>query len=287
MAAQIIEDDLLENPDERSNSDLPEYTEETIDPAMQVTQQEATVEPETQAAPTEDDIPDKYQGKSLQEVVKMHQEAEKLVGRQSSEVGELRRVVDDYISSTIPDESSTQQEQHEEVDFYTDPKSAIQQEIANHPKIKAAEEVTQAFAKQNALQQLKANHPDMESILKDDLFAKWIEGSKIRTKLFVQADQGYDAEAANELFDLWKDRKQVVGQAIEAEKAGRQQAVKNGATGSARGNPDSQSSKKFYRRADIIKLMKNDPDRYMALSDDIMKAYQEGRVKQSILGEIK
>ena len=30
---------------------------------------------------------------------------------------------------------------------------------------------------------------------------------------------------------------------------------------------------------DIIKLMKTDPDRYQSLSDEIMKAYAEGRVK--------
>ena len=32
-------------------------------------------------------------------------------------------------------------------------------------------------------------------------------------------------------------------------------------------------------RQDIIDLMKNDPDRYMALSDEILTAYAEKRVK--------
>jgi hypothetical protein len=38
------------------------------------------------------------------------------------------------------------------------------------------------------------------------------------------------------------------------------------------------TSKKKYRRADIIKLMQTDPSRYEALQDEIMKAYSEGRV---------
>ena len=38
------------------------------------------VEQETQA-----EIPDKYRGKSAEDLVRMHQEAEKLLGRQSSE----------------------------------------------------------------------------------------------------------------------------------------------------------------------------------------------------------
>jgi len=37
-------------------------------------------------------------------------------------------------------------------------------------------------------------------------------------------------------------------------------------------------SKKKYRRSDIIKLMQTDPDKYDSLSDEIMQAYQEGRV---------
>jgi len=38
-------------------------------------------------------------------------------------------------------------------------------------------------------------------------------------------------------------------------------------------------SKKTYRRADIIDLMVRNPERYAALSDEIMAAYAQGRVK--------
>ena len=43
------------------------------------------------------DIPEKYRGKSLDEVVKMHQEAEKLIGKQAQEVGEVRKLADELI----------------------------------------------------------------------------------------------------------------------------------------------------------------------------------------------
>ncbi len=43
--------------------------------------------------------------KSLKDIVSMHQEAEKLIGRQGSEVGELRRVVDDFIKTQTAKES--------------------------------------------------------------------------------------------------------------------------------------------------------------------------------------
>jgi len=234
------------------------------------------LEVEEQVTPSEPEIPDKYQNKSAQELVQMHQEAEKLLGRQSSEVGELRKVVDNYIQAQLTTEP--QQQQVEEVDFFTDPEKAVAQAIQNHPKIKEAESVSQQYRMQTALSALKTNHPDMESILQDTKFAEWIQGSKVRTKLFVAADKEYDYEAADELFNLWKERQQMIGQAASAEKQSRKQAVRTASTGNASGSSES-SPKKIYRRADIIKLMKEDPHRYAALQDEIMRAYAEKRVK--------
>jgi hypothetical protein len=48
----------------------------------------------------------------------MHQEAEKLLGKQSSEVGELRKIVDDFVKSQIEAKNSPQQETDEEFDFF-------------------------------------------------------------------------------------------------------------------------------------------------------------------------
>ena len=232
---------------------------------------------EEQVTPSEPDIPDKYQGKSAQELVQMHQEAEKLLGRQSSEVGELRKVVDNYIQAQLTP-APQQEEQVEEGDFFTDPGKAVAHVIQKHPKIKEAESVSQQYKMQTALSALKTNHPDMESILQDTKFAEWIQASKIRTKLFVAADKQYDYEAADELFNLWKERQQMIGQAANAEKQSRKQAVRTASTGNASGSSES-SPKKIYRRADIIKLMKEDPHRYAALQDEIMRAYAEKRVK--------
>jgi hypothetical protein len=266
MAAKLID----ERPEQEDNVEITELE----------TQEEQFEQPEeTQQAEPQDNLPDKYRGKSVEEIVRMHQEAEKLLGKQSSEVGELRKVVDSYIQTQLSQQQQApQKSEDDDYDFFTDPDKAVSRAIENHPKIKEAEQYTQQYKKATALSQLQSKHPDMQQILQDNRFAEWIQGSKIRTQLFVQADQQYDYEAADELFTLWKDRQATVKQTAQAEKAGRKEAVKAANTGNARGNPDSQS-RKIYRRADIIKLMKTDPDRYQSLSDEIMKAYQEGRVK--------
>ena len=267
MAAVILE----ERPEDQDDNQ--EQTTQVTEEAVE--EQSNPPEPQDTEA---DDIPEKYRGKSAKELARMHQEAEKLLGRQSSEVGELRKVVDSYIQTQLSTQAPQQEQEDDDVDFFVDPDKAVARAIERHPKIRQAEEVTQQYKKQNALSQLQQKHPDMQQILGDPKFAEWVKGSNVRTRLFVEADQQYDYEAANELFDMWKDRQGVVNQTLAVEKQERKQQVKAASTGNARGNPDGQV-RKIYRRADIIKLMKTDPDRYMAMSDEIMQAYQEGRVK--------
>ena len=253
---------------------------EDVDNEEEVSQ--FTAEPELQETPQEDSIPDKYKGKSTADIVRMHQEAEKLLGRQSSEVGDLRKVVDSYINTQLDSQTPAAQgasETDEDIDFYSDPEKAIERAINNHPSVKAAEESTRAYKQQTSMAVLQKDHPEIPEIVKDPKFAEWIQASPVRTRMFVQADQHFDMEAANELFSLWKDRSGAINQTLKSEKEGRQQAVNQGSNGYTRGNPDSSTSKKIYRRADIIKLMKTDPERYLALSDDIQKAYAEKRVK--------
>ena len=107
---------------------------DTIENEVDEIQQETEVE---QPPEPESTLPDKYQGKSLEEVVQMHQEAEKLLGRQSSEVGELRKVVDDYISTqTQPPAPQQYVEPEDDIDYFTDPQAAVNRDIDNHPKIR-------------------------------------------------------------------------------------------------------------------------------------------------------
>ena len=232
-----------------------------------------------QSQEEEPTVPDKYQNKSLEEVVQMHQEAEKLLGRQSSEVGELRKVVDDYITNQTQLAAPQQSvEPEEEIDYFSDPQAAVNRAIENHPKVREAEQYSAQYKKQASLAVLQGKHPEMSEILQDEKFADWIKASKIRTQLFVEADQQYNADAADELFSLWKERKTVADQTAKVEKQARKQQITAANTGTAQCSAEG-TRRKVYRRADIIKLMKTDPERYQALSEEILKAYAEGRVK--------
>ena len=261
---------------------IDERQEEEQESTTQELEQDTVETPEEEQPQQEPELPEKYRGKSVEDLVQMHQELEKFSGKQSTEVGELRKLVDDHIQTQLVAQQAPQQQQQfddeDDVDFFVDPKTAVSRAIDNHPKIKEAQAYTEQAKKQATLAQLQQNHPDMEAVLQDPKFAEWIKGSKVRTQLFVQADQGYDYDAANELFSLWKEKNQVVQQTAQAEKAARKSAVKSANTGNARGTGEG-SRKKVYRRADIIKLMRTDPERYQSLSDELLKAYAEGRVR--------
>lgn len=277
MATIVDAQDLVKKAIPFEENEAEETTEEfaTLEEAP-VEETEAPVEPEVEA-PAEEDLPDKYKGKSASDIARMHQELEKRLGQQSSEVGELRRHFDEYVQSNVAQQSAP--EVVEEVDFFADPNAAMAKAIDNHPTLRQAQQVAAEMAKSQAIAQLKTAHPDMDNVLKDDGFKEWVRSSPIRRELFQQADSRYDFEAANELITLYKERQGVVAQTAKVEKQHQKNEVKRASTGTARSNPEGATSKKIYRRRDIIELMNSDPKRYEALLPEIMKAYEEKRVK--------
>jgi hypothetical protein len=65
-----------------------------------------------------DDTPEHYRGKTPAELIKMHQEAESRIGQQGQEVGQLRKVVDDFI---LNQSKVNEPEEAEEIDFFAEP----------------------------------------------------------------------------------------------------------------------------------------------------------------------
>ena len=223
-----------------------------------------------------DNTPAKYVGKSQAELIAMHQEAERFAGKQSSEVGDLRRSVDQLIQAQLKPVAAPAVEEAP-IDLFEDPDRYMDHKIRNHPDIVAVRDATANAKKQTASQALHAKHPDMGTLLQDEAFLVWVGGSNIRTRLFQSANKDYDFDAADELFSNWKERQGIKAQTLEVEKRERKQQVAAANTGNA---PASQagSRKKMYRRSDIIRLMNDDPDRYLSLSNELMAAYAEGRV---------
>ena len=234
---------------------------------------------------TTEDLPEKYRGKSTSDLIKMHQEAEKLASRQGNEVGELRTLVDQYINSQTsqaPSSSDPQgEEEQSELDFFENPQEAVSKAIENNPMVKSLVETSEKTAKDQAILAIQEAVPDIQSIMGDSSFLEWVKGSPIRLQQLAMVDQ-YSVDAAKELFGNWKLH-QGVQTSSEAPKAVPPEEDRKAALAKANtGNTSSASTgprKKIYRRADILKLMREDPKRYEEMSDEILKAYSDGRVR--------
>lgn len=244
--------------------------------------------PEDNSPSTEEQeakIPEKYQGKTLEEIIKMHQEAEKLIGRQAQEVGETRKLADDLIRQQLERSVKAPESQSvtQEIDFFDDPKKAVNQAIESNPILKQFEEQLQRQKQIEALQRVEKQHPDFVQIDSTQEFKEWISGSKIRQKLYNEA-ANFDADAAIELLDTYKSLKGIKAQTVAAADEGvkqvseqqRNQAIK--AAGVQTGGT-GESTKPIYRYADIMKMMTNDRKQYNARADEFLEAYREGRIK--------
>ena len=227
---------------------------------------------------TEDTIPEKYKGKSSQEIIRMHQEAEKLIGKQAQEVGEVRKLADELLKQSLSNNKPTAPTEVEpEIDFFEDPQKAIRNSIDKHPDVLAARHSAQEFKKMQIQQKLNQNHPDFQNVVQDPEFAEWVKQSPVRLGLYAKADGEFDYDSANELLSTFKQLKQVKTQqvATKGKETLKQNlkavAVDTGGTG--------ESSKRVYRRADLIRLRMSDPDRYEALEPEIRAAYADGRVR--------
>lgn len=277
MAANFIE---LQEEDTNEKFTDPTQEQSTTPDAVEQT----AAEPEEVAPQPE--LPEKYRGKSLDEIIKMHQEAEKLIGRQAQEVGEVRKLADSLLKQQLEQKHDTQPSKAQEIDWFEDPAKAVNQAVANNPVLKQLQEQQAQQAQLVAMQTIEKAHPDYLSIAQSEDFASWIQGSKVRMELFAKANN-YDVDSALELLETYKSLRNVKQQKAEATKAAdeslkkveeenRSKALK---TAAVQQGGTGESTKPVYRRADLIRLRMQDPARYESMADEILQAYAEGRVR--------
>lgn len=230
--------------------------------------QQETSEPKVQ------ELPEKYRGKATEDLVKMHQEAEKLISRQAQEVGEVRRLADELLKSQFS--NTPEKQKPKEVDFFEDPKEAIRYAIENNPHVieagKNALKSNQLMAKQS----FEKSHPDAMELVNDSEFINYVKSSPVRMELFKRADN-YDVDSANELFGnykLTKATKQAQGKEIEH--AERDKAIKSVSVDTG-GSGDT--GKKVYSSSALRLLQIRDRAKYDSMQDEILAAYREDRVR--------
>jgi hypothetical protein len=262
-----------------------------IDPTQYEREQQALVdqrqndlEKELSEARSADDdkVPDKYRGKSLEEVIAMHEEAERKASRLGNEVGQLR-------SQVLQRRETREQPKKVEVNVDTlleNPQETIQS-VARET-VRELEETVDKIEQDRLRREFESRHKDYKQDLSNDSFYDWIKANPVRVSLAQSADTG-DYQAANLLWDMWAEIKDVRQSKADAQKqtdaAARAKKLKDGTLESGTGS--TTESKKVFRRSEIrdLKTRAKQGDRKaQAIVDDpswqqeVLSAYEQKRV---------
>ena len=195
----------------------------------------------------------------VEALIEQNNNFKKKLGDQGNEIGDLRRSLDQVLQQQV-------QPQVEE-DWYSDP---------TEKKVNALEGELNSMKQTQALRELESKHPGCRDLPKDESFANWVGQSQYRSNLYNKADN-LDFQAADELFTAWEEQQETANQEQGKRRTNRNKALNDAAMekGSAGG-----MRKTYYSRSELINLRINNPEKYEAQRDEIMKAYAEGRVRK-------
>lgn len=273
---------LVDNPDEIEVS-LNQQTEAKPEPQNIDSEQQA----DERAEAPESRIPDKFKGKSPEEIIDMYTNLESQYGRLTNDLGEYRSMTDRFLAleeKRVADLGNAAQED----DFHIDPTELLanpekiledfyQRRLANDPNVQGLAERLERIEGHVTQSTLQEKHPDAADIANDQRFRDWVGASGFRTRTIQQAIANKDTEALSYLLDEYKSQPDY-GQAQETDtqqsetETARRVSSESSSTGSA-----VNTAKRFSRRK-LVELKMKNPEEYAARSNEILKAYAEGRV---------
>lgn len=249
---------------------------------------EATTEQGDPAVePSEDELPEKFRGKSMKDLVDAYRNLETELGRKNNEVGMIRKLADELIGVRATERQMAQENQPKPQPLTTDtllanPEDAIigvvrrealskQEELES--KVQTLEErlLTEAFEKK---------HPGFQQTMVSQEFGTWLQKSEYRKRLGYRAAQG-DFEAADELFGLYEEAKAAAPATTttESRPSARQATLARSGGSAAGGVVPSAEGKKIFTRTELMEMRINRPEEFDQRQEEILAAYREKRVR--------
>lgn len=268
----------------------PESTSHVETDDNESTRQEISIPPPAPAKEqvVEASLPDKYRGKSVQDVIAMHQNAESELGRSRNEIGTSRRVIDELLglrnSNRAPEKSAQAAEPVTPHQLAENPEGTIVQVAKRVADERFADSGERLAALESRLQveDLTRKHGNFRETLEQPDFQEWLRGSPYRIGLIQKAAAG-DYTAGDEILSLYKEVRPkadtVVDKGDKLSEAKQQATAKSG--GSGANKVVGGEGKKVYSRTELARLYIDNPTEYNRLSDsgELATAYSEKRVR--------
>lgn len=237
-----------------------------------------------------DSVKTRFLGKSPEEIMESFAEAQALISRQGQELGELRKTTQTLIElqskPVVTQEPSPEPEKGVTVDdLYDDAEGAIAKVVTKSTKqtserIEALEkELAQRQAREVELD-LERRYPGWKVEASKPEFVDWVKASPVRLRLAKAADS-YDLDSANDLLELWYERKQVATKV--AADLTREQQFRDATLESS--SPSDVEQIPMYKRHEIQERRiaaingNQQAQRWLEThAEDLRLAYREGRV---------
>lgn len=233
-------------------------------------------------------VPAKYAGKTVDDLISMHQNAERRLSQQGNELGEVRKLADQLIGvRTQENTKRAEVRQPVTVDaLLADPEKVLTQTIdaTAGTRANAQEQRLQNLETSVAQRDFTSRYPTAQADTNNPDFIEWIKKNPLRTQLAASAYNN-DYNAANNLWSLWEEHKGDHGR-VETRQAQRKQTVQNATT--TRGGSSEGAPAKTYSRVKLMELRAQVADGVPAAvtrwNDEkfqagLIEAYRNGQVK--------
>ena len=232
------------------------------------------------------EIPERFKGKSAEEIARSYAELEKAYSRQGNDLGRMRQTLDEYIDLQLRSgkQEAPADEERKPItidDLYENTDDAIRRgvEAVAGDKISALEQELARAKLETRLQELDAKHEGWRERVQSPEFQNWVLESPYRTRLAKAADS-WDLDAAEDLLSLYDEVSNVDS---GRQQARREQNLRDGTLESA--GADVERVVKPYSRSDLlakrVAAMRGDKEAraYLAThADAIANAYESGNI---------
>jgi hypothetical protein len=228
-------------------------------------------------------MPERFTGKSAEDIARSYTELEALNSRQAQDLGTMRRTVDEFVTlqSKQPDVVPEPVEPVTMDDLYDDPEAAMRKGVENvvGDRISQLEQELAEAKVQTKLDGLNVRFQGWQQTVESPEFANWVQQSPYRTKMAQRADQ-WDLDAADEILGLYAEATDSQSQASQARRDANLQnaTLESGAAAVELAEPSFSRAALMNMR---ISAKQGDRDAvaYMeANAEAIAIAYEEGTI---------
>lgn len=195
---------------ERQEREQAELGKEIAEAKEQQTQRQET------PAPSGFEMPERFKGKSPEEVAQSYVELEKAYSRQGNDLGEMRKLVDTLAQTNTTTVTPTEPEPKVEPistdDLWNDPNEAIHSAVDASPAMKRVAELEAKLAetqRDNAIRAFKEQHPNYNTVVASPEFQNWVNERPERLEALHRADSQWDLSTADVLLTAFEQEQKV------------------------------------------------------------------------------